>query len=95
MRGAGRPQAGYTALISRKGVWGGFCKPHRGKLNVLPEKNSCKDYKRGVVGTGERRLRSWAGSVCSVIKSCQAKLIFSVDRVTRLVDEGNGVCRES
>ena len=62
---------------------------------MLPERNYCKDYKRRVVGTGERGLRSRAGSVCSVIKSCQAKLVFSVDRVTRLVEEGNGVCRES
>lgn len=38
-----------------------------------------------------RKLRSQADSACSIIKSCQAKLVSSVDRVTMLVDEGNGV----
>lgn len=60
--------------------------------DVQPERKFLQRLQTKGGGHLDRKLRSQTDSVFSVIKSCQAKLISSADRVTMLVDEGNGVC---
>lgn len=91
--GAGRPQAGHTALTFRNGSGLDSANHTGGNSMCCPRQIPEKTTNKGWWALYERRLRSQAGSVCSVIKSCQAKLIFSVDRVTRLVDKRDGVSR--